>query len=213
MKTPFLFPLFLLAACGTPDTHNSSTIQPVPGAIAGTSLEEGSMESLRSSEQLKAYPVGRYQDPNNPYVMHEGHTIYRAEQSPRWNLNPNAPVAVLLGPTVAVSDPAQQLSPVTTELEQKIQQQNQLIAATIEQNDRLGQEIQKLQDEQASARESIAAQEQLQQQLAQKEAELAEARKREAAAEVQKNLQVAPKPALSWWERTWRYFQTPNERK
>lgn len=213
MKTLFLFPLFLLAACGTPVTHNSSTLQSVPSPMAGTTLDEGSTECLRSSEQLKAYPVGRYQDPNNPYVMHEGHTIYRAEQSPRWNLNPNAPVAVPLGPTVAVSDPAQQLSPVTAELEQKIQQQNQLIAATIEQNDRLGQEIHKLQDEQAKARDSIAAQEQLQQQLTQKEAELAESRKREADAEAQKNLQVVPKPALSWWQRTWRYLQTQKERK
>jgi len=213
MKTPFLFPLFLLAACGTPATHNSSALQTVPCPMASSPLDEGNTESLRSSEQLKAYPVGRYQDPNNPYVMHEGHTIYRAEQSPRWNLNPNAPVAVPLGPTVAISDPAQQLSPVTAELEQKIQQQNQLIAATIEQNDRLGQEIQKLQDEQAKARESIAAQEQLQQQLAQKEAELAETRKRESDAEAQKKPQVAPKPALSWWERTWRYLQTQKERK
>jgi len=181
--------------------------------MASTPLEEGNMESLRSSEQLKAYPVGRYQDPNNPYIMHEGHTLYRAEQSPRWNLNPNSPVAVPLGPTVAVSDPAQQLSPVTAELEQKIQQQNQLITATIEQNDRLGQEIQKLQDEQAKARESMANQEQLQQQLAQKEAELAEARMREADAEAQITPLVAPKPTLSWWEKTWRYLQTLKERK
>ena len=39
--------------------------------------------SVRTPEQVKAYPVGRYEDPNDPDVMHEGHTIYRAETSPR----------------------------------------------------------------------------------------------------------------------------------
>ncbi|MFA7185272.1 MAG: hypothetical protein WC082_10280, partial [Victivallales bacterium] len=37
---------------------------------------------------MRAYAVGRYIDPNRRTVMHEQHTVYREEQSPRWNLIP-----------------------------------------------------------------------------------------------------------------------------
>lgn len=203
MKAHLFIPFLLIAACATPSVKPALT----PPKAPATSSKDPNMASIRSPEQLKAYPVGRYEDPNNPYIMHEGHTIYRAEEDAQWNLNPNVPTAVPLGPTVAVSDPAQQKSPVTAELEQKIQQQNQLIATTIEQNDRLSEEIKKLQGDQAEARESIAAKEQLQQQLSQKENELAETRKREAA-EIEKNKpSVTPPPALSWWEKARNYFK------
>ena len=37
---------------------------------------------------MRSYAIGRYVDPNRKSVMHEQHTIYREEQSPRWNLIP-----------------------------------------------------------------------------------------------------------------------------
>jgi hypothetical protein len=208
MKVLFLLPIgAALAACGSSRPSATVAMQTMPPAMAGASLAE--TESVRSGEALKAYPVGRYADPGNPGVMHEGHSIYRVEQGPRWNLNPHAPVSVPLGPTVAVSDPAQQLSPVAAELEQRIEQQNRLIAAAIEQNDRLSEEIQKLQDEQARTREDAAERERLQQELAQKEHDLAESRKREAAP----SPPPAPEPAPSWWEKVRRRFQPQPERK
>lgn len=42
--------------------------------------------SVRTSERIKAYPVGRYVDPTHRQVMHEGHTIYRIEKPAGWNL-------------------------------------------------------------------------------------------------------------------------------
>ena len=65
-----------------------------------------SLESARYGEIVKAYPVGRYIDPNDPSVMHESHVIYRDESTAKWNLHPNAPVRVPLGPAVASSQPA-----------------------------------------------------------------------------------------------------------
>jgi len=52
------------------------------------------MESVRYAENLKAYPLGRYIDPNDPDVMHEAHTIYRLETTAKWNLHPqDSPVS------------------------------------------------------------------------------------------------------------------------
>jgi hypothetical protein len=35
------------------------------------------MPEIRTPETVKAYPVGRYTDPNFPEEMHERHTLYR----------------------------------------------------------------------------------------------------------------------------------------
>ena len=104
--------------------------------------------SVRTPEQLKAYPVGRYEDPNDPDVMHEGHTVYRAETSPDWNTDPNEPTSLPLGPgEMAKADPAQQHTALTAELEQRLKQEDQLLQTTYEQNERLAQEIKALQDQ------------------------------------------------------------------
>jgi hypothetical protein len=81
--------------------------------------------------------------------MHEGHTVYRAETSPEWNTNPNAPTSLPLGPgEMATADPSQQHTVLTAELEQRLKQEDQLLQTTYEQNERLAQEIKALQAEQ-----------------------------------------------------------------
>ena len=112
--------------------------------------------SVRTPEQLKAYPVGRYEDPNDPDVMHEGHTVYRAESSPDWNTDPNEPTSLPLGPgEMATADPSQQHTALTAELEQRLKQEDQLLQTTYEQNERLAQEIQTLQTEVPHVRLSV----------------------------------------------------------
>jgi len=93
------------------------------------------------SEALKAYPINRYVDPNNPNVMHEGHVVYRREAAGGWNLNPNAPTVVPLGPVLAVADGAKQTNPLPAELEQRMAEKNQLMASLIEQNESLSKEL------------------------------------------------------------------------
>lgn len=120
---------------------------PKPAPVAGTQLDQQNVEQVRHSEALKAYPVNRYVDPNDPNVMHEGHVVYRREMSGGWNLNPNAPTVVPLGPALAVADGAKQPNPLPAELEQKIAEQNQLMASLIEQNESLSKELARLNKE------------------------------------------------------------------
>lgn len=49
-------------------------------------LNRSETGAVRFPEKIKAYPLGRYADPNQRGVMHEAHTIYRVETTPRWNL-------------------------------------------------------------------------------------------------------------------------------
>jgi hypothetical protein len=83
------------------------TVRQAPAGITLTSHSH-SLESVRYGDVVKSYPVGRYIDPNDPSVMHESHVIYRDESTAKWNLHPNAPVRVPLGPAVASSNPARQ---------------------------------------------------------------------------------------------------------
>ena len=125
--------------------------------LAGTQLDPYNIEKVRVSESLKAYPVGRYIDPADPNVLHEAHTIYRREAGATWNLNPNAPTVVPLGPVLAVADPARVPNPLPAELEAKIAEQNQLMTALIEQNEALAAELAKLNKEIAELRPKPAA--------------------------------------------------------
>lgn len=125
--------------------------------VAGTQLDPHNLEKVRVSEALKAYPVGRYVDPADPNLLHEAHTIYRREAGAAWNLNPNAPTVVPLGPVLAVADPARVPNPLPAELEQKIGEQNQLMTALIEQNEALAAELAKLNTEIAQLRPKPSA--------------------------------------------------------
>lgn len=144
--------LLVCAGCSTVDKPVAANSAPpvpakVPVPVAGTQLDEGKSEQVRHGEGLKAYPINRYVDPNDPNVMHEGHVVYRREASAGWNLNPNAPTVVPLGPALAMADGARQPSPLSAELEQKIAEQNQLMASLIEQNDALSKELGRLNKE------------------------------------------------------------------
>jgi hypothetical protein len=132
-------------------------VEAPPPPVAGTEIDQHNLEKVRVGESLKAYPVGRYVDPNDPNVLHEAHTIYRREAGAAWNLNPNAPTVVPLGPVLAVADPARVPNPLPAELEQKIGEQNQLMAALIEQNEALAAELAKLNKEIAELRQKQAA--------------------------------------------------------
>jgi hypothetical protein len=92
MKSPvILLCLFTLSAC---ETQRQSVVHMTAASVPGTTLSPEGMESVRYAENLKAYPLGRYIDPNDPDVMHEAHTIYRLETTAKWNLHPqDSPVS------------------------------------------------------------------------------------------------------------------------
>jgi hypothetical protein len=140
--------LVLYAGCESPkETASVAAPQPtvpVVAPVSGTDLEMENLEKVRVGETLKSYPVGRYVDPQDPNVMHEAHVVYRKEAGASWNLNPNAPTVVPLGPVLAVADPAKTPAPLPAELEQKMAEQNQLVASLVEQNEALAKELAKL---------------------------------------------------------------------
>ena len=74
------------------------------------------------------------------------------ETSLTWNLAPNTPTALPLGPTVAVADPSSEHVALTAELEEKLKQEDELLQVTYEQNQRLADEIKKLQNTQPRLR-------------------------------------------------------------
>jgi len=134
MKTIYLIPLLLLSACASsrcPDALNMS--HPVPG----TTLPGDDIESVRYSENIKAYNVGRYVEPNNTLVMHERHVLYRVETTAKWNLHPNAPATVALGPAVQIIDPARKDGPTTPEVIAEVNRQKAATQTVIDQGKRL----------------------------------------------------------------------------
>jgi len=134
MKTIYLIPLLLLSACAS--NHNPGVLnmsRPVPG----TTLTGDYIESVRYSENIKAYNLGRYVDPNNALVMHERHVIYRVETTAKWNLHPNAPATVALGPAVQIIDPARKDGPTTAEVIAEVNRQKAATQTVIEQGKRL----------------------------------------------------------------------------
>jgi len=134
MKTIYLIPLLLLSACAS---NRNPTVLNMPRAITGTTLPTESIESVRYSENLKAYNVGRYIDPNSQLLMHERHVVYRVETTAKWNLHPNAPAAVAFGPAMQIIDPARKDGPTTAEVIAEVNRQKEATQTVIDQGKRL----------------------------------------------------------------------------
>lgn len=78
---PLLLTLFAVScASKTPPAVN---VGPSPGR----DLNRTESAAVRYPEKIKAYPLGRYTDPNHRGLMHEAHTVYRVETTPKWNLS------------------------------------------------------------------------------------------------------------------------------
>jgi hypothetical protein len=141
MKRTLIFlPLILLSACA----GNKPVIVQMPPAVSGTILDTGDTESVRYGENLKAYSIGRYIDPNDDLVMHEAHTVYRVETTAKWNLHPNAPVTIPSGPVVGIIDPAHKDSPLTPEVVAEVDRQKAATMALIVQGQRMNQALNQL---------------------------------------------------------------------
>ena len=113
-------------------------------AIPGKTLPSESVESVRYSENIKAYNIGRYVDPNNSLVMHERHVVYRVETTAKWNLHPNGTAAVPIGPVVQIIDPARKDAPTTPEIIAEVNRQKAATQTVIQQGERLNQTLTQL---------------------------------------------------------------------
>ena len=138
--------LVLVAACLS--ACASQKVTEVPSAapvVADTVLDPTNQENVRNSSVVQTLSVGPSQDPTNPNIREDAHNIERVVEPESWNLHPNVPTAINMGPIVAVNDPNRQAEPMTPELVQKIQQENQLLKVTAEQNDAMAAKIAELQ--------------------------------------------------------------------
>lgn len=130
MKLALFIPLsLLLASCAT---RHAPVVRVTPHAVPGTTLPSERMESVRYAENIRAYPLGRYIDPNNSRIMHEGHTLYRVESTSKWNLHPNRPVAVPLGPVTRIRDAAHSAGALGDELTVELNRQKEATKAVIQ---------------------------------------------------------------------------------
>jgi hypothetical protein len=137
--------LCFLAGCATRKETRSVRRPEVPG----TTVAAAETPKIRTPETVKAYPVGRYTDPNFPEEMHERHMLYRREESADWNYHPSRPQALPLGPVAAVSDPSPSYY-AKTNAEQISAQQKAYAEALLEQNRALKERIDALQKNESS---------------------------------------------------------------
>ena len=76
----------MLSGCRSQETPRQFTHVPV--YVAAQQIPADDQKKIRSGPVMRAYAIGRYVDPGRKSVMHEQHTVYREEESPRWNLIP-----------------------------------------------------------------------------------------------------------------------------
>ncbi|MEO8353341.1 MAG: hypothetical protein ABI680_16555 [Chthoniobacteraceae bacterium] len=119
---------FMLVACATQPSRPRMAMREVPGTV----LPSDRIESVRYAENIKSYPVGRYVDPGNSRIMHQEHTIYRVETTPKWNLHPNGPASIPLGPITGIRDSATRTSPVANELVAELNRQKEATKTVIQ---------------------------------------------------------------------------------
>ena len=151
----------MLAACAS---RHEPVVRVTPSSVPGTTLPSDGIESVRYAENIKAYPLGRYVDPNNSRIMHEGHSIYRIETTAKWNLHPNVPVSVPLGP-VRVRDTAKTTSPVGNELVAELNQQKEATKAVMQGGQAVSQKLSELANKLQQTQQIVTQNAQLKQEV------------------------------------------------
>ena len=100
--------------------------------VPSASLAANNLPKVRTPETVKAYPLGRYTDPNFPEEMHERHTLYRREQSAGGITGHPSLMRAALGPVIAQSNPSPS-NYARTDAEQINAQQKAYAEALLEQ--------------------------------------------------------------------------------
>ena len=125
--------MLLVGLCSGCATHHAVKPPEESAAVSGATVSQNDESEVETPETVKAYPVGRYSDPDAPDEMHERHTLYRREETADWNYQPNAPYALPMGPVTADSNPSPSYF-VKTDEEQRNAQQRAYAEALQEEN-------------------------------------------------------------------------------
>ena len=89
MKRILFIPIVFLAACASHGPKKITVARAVPVGRPVSST------GLRIPDQLSEYRLGRYVDARDPLVMHEGHPVYRIDNSASWDLRPQNRAALV----------------------------------------------------------------------------------------------------------------------
>ena len=68
--------ILVLTGCASKKHTAPREFDAVSPEVAGTAVPQGSLESVRSSGNIRVYHKGRYVDPGNPNIMHEAGEMY-----------------------------------------------------------------------------------------------------------------------------------------
>ncbi len=135
---PLIFLSLILSSCAT---KHVPLVRTTPHAVPGTTLSSEGIESVRYAENIKAYPLARYVDPNNSRVMHEAHPVYRVETTAKWNLHTNPRVSLSSGPSARVSDSATTSAPLRDELMAELNRQKEATRTVIQGGEAVSQKL------------------------------------------------------------------------
>jgi hypothetical protein len=133
-----IFLSLILTSCAT---RHVPLVKTTPHAVPGTTLSSEGIESVRYAENIKAYPLARYIDPNNSRVMHEAHPVYRVETTAKWNLHTNPRVSVAAGPSARVPDTASAPAPLRDELMAELNRQKEATRTVIQGGEAISQKL------------------------------------------------------------------------
>jgi hypothetical protein len=130
------------SSCSTPPPPPVTREIMIPTTIAGTYVPDDELDAVRHGENVKAYTVGRYVDPNNPALMYERNTVYRIEENATWNRMPNEPFSIPFRRYHANRQKYADIQrPLTAELEAEIGKQAQLRKSLEENRERVSQTL------------------------------------------------------------------------
>jgi hypothetical protein len=120
-----LLPILGLTACAGDHPPASAT-------TAAATIPDNSFSTTddREPSRIHTYVVNDYIDPNNPRIMHEGHSIDVVEQDERWNLHPTVEEGgAVEGPVTAADNANAAPNPYTAEFEAELAQQREQFKA------------------------------------------------------------------------------------
>lgn len=196
-----IFANALIGCAGNKGMRVTDVVPIQEASVAGTALDSENMDNLRYDDSYKQYPVGRKVDPNDPDVMHEANVIYRREAPEAWNTSPNTPVAVNMGPAVAVSHPAEGSMPTSADLEQKTVELQRVLEITAEQNERMAAELAKTQKSNEKMEEFMLTIQKEREEKAQLANELATLKAQTQAAEEERIARAKAEKDRTFWDK------------
>jgi hypothetical protein len=149
MKRLFFIPFVFLAACASHGPKKIPVTRPVPVARPVSST------GLRISDQLSEYRLGRYVDARDPLVMHEGHPVYRIDNSASWDLRPQN-LAALVQKDAVVRPRASANDAVVAEVNKQRAATREVTEQTTTLNQRLAELSKAVRQTQEISKENLA---------------------------------------------------------